>query len=240
MASLFAQVYERKNLNSREKLSMFELYRQYYGAVQLPQFLGDLEEKDIVILLRDSSGRLCGFSTVLLIEFEFAQQARRALFSGDTVIHHEHWGTQVLSLAWCRLAGTIKQRHPKVPLYWFLIVKGYRTYRYLPLFAKTFYPTWRESTPDEVRQIMDHLAVYKFGDAYKPDRGIVHFAQSQGHLQGHWADVPPHVAHKPDVRFFLQSNPGFVHGDELVCFAELMESNLRSHALRAFKEAQAC
>lgn len=237
MESLFAQVVERNTLVDHDKQAMYNLYRQYYDASDFSMFSQDMDEKDYVILMRDHSGKLCGFSTLMLIRFEHDHIPRLALFSGDTVIHHEHWGTQTLSLAWCRLAGLIKSEHPDIPLYWFLIVKGYRTYRYLPLFAKRFYPTWRHETPPDVQSMMDHLANLKFSNHYIKDKGIIRFEQSRGHLSGQWADIPDHIRNKPDVQYFLEKNSGYINGDELVCFTELTDSNLRSHALRAFKES---
>lgn len=239
MATLLPQVVDSSTLLTSEVKMMFDLYHQYYDASDFTLFNKDLQEKDYTILLRDNSGNICGFSTLMLIKFKFNSKNRMALFSGDTIIQREYWGTQQLSLSWCKLAGSIKSQYPDMPLYWFLIVKGYRTYRYLPLFAKNFYPTRRYETPTEAQAIMDHLAILKFGSAYKKDKGIVKFKQSRGHLSEKWADIPEHVIEHPDVQYFLEKNPGYLNGDELVCFTELTESNLRSHALRAFKESVA-
>jgi len=237
MANLHSRIVERESLSPPDIRAMYELYRQYYGASSYALFNADIGEKDQSILLHDHEQRLVGFSTLMLIEFEFESMSRRAIFSGDTIIHHDYWGTQALSLAWCRQAGVIKRQHPDIPLYWFLIVKGYRTYRYLPLFARTFYPTWRYDTPRDINVMMALLAENKFGDAYRPESGLIRFEQSKGHLKEGWADIPDHVINHRDVKYFLERNPGYYNGDELVCFTELSEANLRSHALRAFSEA---
>jgi hypothetical protein len=239
VADLFAQVLERNGLSLKDRITMYGLYNQYYGGCDFNLFSQDLQEKDFVILLRNSSGKICGFTTLMIIEFRHNGVEKIALFSGDTIIHRDYWGSQALSLSWCRLAGIIKAQHPDTPLYWFLIVKGYRTYRYLPLFAKIFYPTWRSRTPQDIQEMMDLLATRKFGDAYIRSKGIIQFENSHGHLNGDWADIPDRVSAHPDVQFFLEKNPGYTNGDELVCLTELTENNLRSYALRAFKEAVA-
>ncbi len=236
MANLFAQVVKPDQLTENDKSSMYDLYSQYYGASDENMFVGDLGEKDFVIVLRNTSGSICGFSTILLVHFEQDSRPRLALFSGDTVIHHDYWGSQILAMTWCRLAGSIKSQHPDTPIYWFLIVKGYRTYRYLPLYSKLFYPTWRYPTPEYMQSIMDYLAELKFGKSYKKDKGIIQFESSKGHLIGEWSDIPDHVREHKDVNYFLEKNPGYKNGDELVCCTELNEENLRSYALRAFKE----
>jgi len=216
---------------------MYSLYSEYYGACDYDLFQRDINEKDYILLLKNSDNQICGFSTLMVINFSINKKEMRAIFSGDTIIHHEHWGSQALSIAWCQMAGKIKAEQPLIPLYWLLIVKGYRTYRYLPLFAKKFYPTWRNETPEDIQQVLDHLAVDKFGNAYNKDDGLVHFEKSRGHLKGRWADVPDHVNKHKDVDFFLSKNPDYAEGDELVCLTELKESNLKSFALRAFSSA---
>ncbi len=148
-------------------------------------------------------------------------------------------GEQTLPLSWCRVAGEIKRQAPDIPLYWFLIVKGHRTYRYLSLFARRFYPTWRHPTPGPIQALMDHLATARFGQAYCPEAGLIRFQTSRGHLKGAWAGVEAYQQDKPDVRFFLERNPRHHLGEELVCLTELDEANLRRHARRAFLEGLA-
>lgn len=237
MANLHSRIVECDSLGQDDRRVMYDLYHRYYGASSYSLFNTDIDEKHQAILLHDEQQRLAGFSTLMLMEFDYGGISRRAIFSGDTIIHHDYWGTQALSLAWCRQAGTIKRQNPDIPLYWFLIVKGYRTYRYLPIFARTFYPTWRYETPQDIKSMMALLAETRFGSAYSAESGIVRFEQSKGHLKEGWADIPDHVIRHRDVKYFLDRNPYYYKGDELVCFTELSEANLRSHALRAFREA---
>ena len=83
---------------------------------------------------------------------------------------------------------------------------------------------------------MNQLARHRFNTAYDSERGVVSFQQSRGHLKPLWAEVEPGEALRPDVAFFLRSNPGYVHGDELVCLTELSSSNLRPLARRVFAQ----
>jgi hypothetical protein len=215
---------------------MYDLYSKYYAGTSWEIFRADLGKKDYVILLWDEQNKLQGFSTLAVLKFEFEGQVSQAIFSGDTIINHQYWGEQTLTLAWCRLAGKIKAEAAQLPLYWFLIVKGYRTYRYLPIFAKTFYPNWRYPTPPRYQVLMDYLARAKFGENYDPEAGLVRFAISQGHLRDSWAEIKEGFANKPDIRYFLERNPEYYKGDELVCLMELSEDNMRSHARRGFLE----
>ena len=177
-----------------------------------------------------------GFSTIQLINFDFDGVPNRAMFSGDTIIDSAFWGEQALVEAFCRLAGQTKAQRPALPLYWFLICKGYRTYRYLSLFAKDYFPHPTQSMPDSIRLRLEYLARSRFADAYSATTGLIRFPQSKGHLRPEWAQVAGHLREHAVVRYFLERNPDYHAGDELACLTELRADNLRSFAKRAFIE----
>ena len=215
---------------------MFDLYATYYDATSRALFETDLGNKDFVVALYDDDGALVGFSTLAVLDTTIAGTRLRAIYSGDTIIDRAHWGTQALAFTWIRFAGTVKAQVPDCPLYWFLIVKGHRTYRYLSAFSIEFYPHWQMPTPAWAQSIMAGLARRRFNDAYDAERGVLSFPESRGHLRATWAAVEPEEAARPDVAFFLDSNPGYVRGDELVCLTELSSANLRPLASRVFDQ----
>jgi hypothetical protein len=223
----------RADIGEAEAASMYALYAQYYDGTTPQQFRADFDAKSHVIELRDDAA-LRGFSTIALIDFAWGGAARRAIFSGDTIIDHRYWGEQALPLAFCAFAGRVHASAPARPLYWLLISKGYRTYRYLSAFARHYYPHAGAPTPAEDQACMDALARSRFGDSYDVERGVLHFPQSRGHLKPAWAGVRDGVATRREVRYFLQRNPGYHQGDELVCITQLKPDNLRSFARRAF------
>ena len=162
----------------------------------------------------------------------------RSIYSGDTVIDRHHWGSQVLAFAWIQLAGREKARFPEAPLYWFLISKGPRTYRYLSTFSRCYWPHHARPTPEDLRGLMDELATRRFGADYDPRLGVVRFPESRGHLRADLAAVEDADRCRPEVAFFLRANPGYVRGDELVCLTELCANNLRPLAKRVFEKGQ--
>ena len=199
--------------------SLYGLYAHYYGGTSPELFRRDLLEKDHILLLEDENGETRGFTTLKVIPFTHLGRSGRALFSGDTIIDHRFWGEQTL------------------PLYWLLIVKGDRTYRYLNVFSKTYYPNRRYPTPPETQSLIDHLAAARFGRYYLPESGLIRYPESQGHLKNEWLNEK--TADNPESRFFRSRNPGHTQGDELVCLTLLEPDNLRSFALRGFTQGLA-
>jgi hypothetical protein len=233
---LVAAVTAVSSLAATDIDEMFELYAAYYDGTTRALFERDLREKHWVVALHTGHHALAGFSTLAVSDVVADHTAARIIYSGDTIIDRPYWGTQALAFTWIRLAGTLKAQAPDRPLHWFLIVKGHRTYRYMSTFAIDFFPHWSRPTPARARHMIDELARGRFGDAYRPDRGVVSFAQSRGHLKAAWTHVEPDELVRPDVAFFLRSNPGYVRGDELACLTELAPANLRPIARRVFEQ----
>jgi hypothetical protein len=232
MAKLSAENRRVDALAEREIAAMWGLFAAHYEAVTEARFRSDLREKDALILLRDPAGAIQGFSTYQLIEAEGG--ALRCLFSGDTIISPAWWGRNDFALAWIQNAGRIAAAAPRTPLYWFLIVKGHRTYRYLALFAKDYEP--HPGAPRaELVALRDRIARAKFGDWYDARTGVVRFPEPRGQLRSELAGVPEKDRARPEVAFFLAANPGYVRGDELVCLCLLSPENLRPIARRAFE-----
>jgi len=234
MARLNANVRHRSEVGREQAALMYRLYATYYEATCPRRFAEDLAAKDFVIELREA-GELRGFSTLALMAFG-ERGERRALFSGDTIIDHRYWGEQALAQAFCMLAGRLRAQAPAMPLHWFLISKGHRTYRYLAAFARKYYPNPYEPTPPQAQAWIDELAAQRFGTAYLPQLGLVRFARSHGHLRPQWGAVRDTARERPEIRFFLERNPRHHQGDELCCITALDNDNLRSFARRAFIE----
>ncbi len=231
---LTTQVISAKQASRTLIDAMYGLYENYYEATSKSLFEQDLRNKNYVLLMFDDQRQLRGFTTLRVSKTQYLKQPVNIIFSGDTIIHHDFWGEQTLPLAWCRLAGQIKAESPQLPLYWFLIVKGHRTYRYLNIFSKTYYPHRKQATPIDVQHFMDRLAKETFGDDYNQSTGTVQYHQSQGHLKPEWANEA--IKKSPEANFFYQKNPLYARGHELVCLTELAEDNLRSFALSGFRQ----
>src|SRR5213075_2399216 len=114
---------------------------------------------------------------------------------------------------------------PGVSIYWFLICSGYKTWRFLPVFFREFYPNATIETPDRVRRILDALAAQKFGGEYCRESGIVRFRTATPLRRG-VATVTDQRLRDPHIAFFTRVNPGHSHGDELACLAEVSRANL--------------
>lgn len=216
---------------------MAELYLRHYDSGSHARFFADLAGKDEVILVLHDD-KIVGFTTFMQYRRDWAGRTIRVIFSGDTIVDAAHWGQQTLAFAWIKRMGEIWQEASGIPLYWFLIVKGHRTFKYLPTFGKSFHPHWVEARPD-LAALADTLAREKFGNDYNPVSGVVEFSASRGHLKPDYALPTPEEMNREAVRFFLSRNPGYLQGHELVCLCEISHDNMKPLTRRIFGKGTA-
>lgn len=219
---------------------MWSIFERYYDDVDRASFERDLREKDGVLLLLDRERlTLAGFSTIQSYARTVGGRRVVVVFSGDTVCEERYWGQRALHSAFLRYIIRVKLANPLTPVYWFLMSKGYKTYLLLAHNFPEFWPRDGRRTPEWQRQILDALAQEKYGSAWLPDRGVLHFASPQGKLRAGVAPIG--LAERADdhVRFFGDMNPHAADGDELCCIgridAALALNYLRRRLLRRFR-----
>jgi hypothetical protein len=209
---------------------LFALLSSHFEGVTREQFEIDLSEKNYVILLRRDD-RLVGFSTLRAYETTYANGPVSVIYSGDTIVAPEAWGTTALPRAWIASVNELRATYPRGRYYWLLLTSGFRTYRFLPLFWREFLPVFDAVDKPEARELLNHLASEKFGAQFNRRTGIVRFTHPQ-RLCPELREIPSERLADPHVQFFAARNPGHVRGDELVCLTELSPENLTAAGRR--------
>ncbi len=207
-------------------LEMYDLFQNYYRLTTFENFTNDLDNKNWVVILKDAEDQhIIGFSTLAFYKSIMDSKPFGVLYSGDTIVAKEYWGTPELPKNWIKTALTVGKNYPE-PLYWLLISSGYKTYRFLSVFYKEFYPRCDIVTPKDSQRIMNHLAKDRFGEEYCQTKGIVRFSNGATPLKEGVADIKPNRLQDEHIRFFLEKNPGHINGDELVCLTVIHQNNL--------------
>ena len=222
---LKSKVLKISEISESDKQRMFNLMTQVYNGEDWNKFLSDMNQKNYALILYDDNSNIAGFTTIQVFEFE----GRIIIYSGDTVIEENSRGDIELMRAWWRFSYKIQQENPGQKVLWLLISKGWRTYKFFPMFLKEIYPTYKYETPSDTQDFIDRLSLYKFGNCYQ--NGLV-IPKKPDMLKTGQNDIPYKRLEDEDVKFFLDKNPEFYKGNELVCLAELSVSNLTKAGLR--------
>jgi hypothetical protein len=222
--SISFTVIQRDEVSPSLTDKMFQLLTAHFDGVTRPQFERDLAEKNRAILLF-REGALVGFSTILAYTTKLEASPINVIYSGDTIVSPTAWGTTALPRAWVAAVNELRADLPEHPCYWLLLTSGFRTYRFLPVFWRDFFPRYDRATPAPIKTLLKHLGKERFGDQFDPVHGIVRFAHPQK-LNHDLQCVDTGRSQNPHIAFFNQRNPGHVQGDELVCLTEICEDNL--------------
>jgi hypothetical protein len=218
-------------LSSADHDAMFELHACFFDNLKREYFDADLAEKDHVILLR-AADRIVGFSTVKSSIEQVEDRTVAVVFSGDTIVHPDFWRRNALMPCFAAFMKRCLARYGSLPVYWNLVSKGCRTYLMLPSFFKRYYPSVSGPVDEFERRLTDWLGAQRFGGRYDPATAVALMDGQRDYLGARLAGIPAPNLTNRHVAFFLERNPGYVRGDELVCVAEVCESNLTGPALK--------
>jgi hypothetical protein len=212
--------------------AMYALLDRYFSGVSYEVFTSDLYQKNWALLIDDpDTNQLQGFTTLLIRQTEFLGELINVVYSGDTIVDPSAWGSSALPKAWVSAINQLRRSYSQGRFYWLLICSGYRTYRFLPVFAKTFYPCHDRPTPPGVRAMINFLARSQYQDLYHTDTGIIQLLHPQ-QLRPGLDGIPAGRLGDPHIDFFNRINPLHDNGDELVCLTEICESNLTAAGRR--------
>lgn len=226
---LKGNVLKISEISEDNKNTMFGLMDEFYDNMKYDVFLRDFNEKDFVIVLCDD-GKIKGFTTQKLMKFEVDGVEINGIFSGDTIIHKDYWGSTELFKCFAEYFFEYAKNFEN--FYWFVICKGYKTYRILPAFWKNFYPCCSLKTPEFEQKIMDSYAEMIYHDEYNPSTGVVEYKKVKDKLKCGVADIGEKELKNKNTAFFVKANPGYINGNDLVCLAKIDMDELKHAAVK--------
>lgn len=208
---------------------MYSLMSEFYDNTDESVFRRDFFDKDYCLVLYNEDGKVVGFTTQKVMELDIDGRKIHGIFSGDTIIHKDYWGDIELFRVWARFWFEFAEKYEE--FYWFLICKGYKTYRMLPLFWTEFYPNYRCETPAYEQKIIDAYAMEIYPDEYNSDSGVIEYRGIKDKLKTGVADVGEHEMKNKDIAFFCKSNPDYVKGNDIACLAKIDKAVLKKRVV---------
>ena len=213
---------------------MFALHARAYAHATYAKFKRDLRQKHWSILLTGAAGEIQGYSSLEIFPAVRDKKPCRVLYSGDTLVAREQRRDYLLAIAFVQCIHRASQLFPGRELWWLLTSKGFRTYRFLPVYFKEFFPRHDVPTPMGRARFLRALGRRKFGKRFNPTTGIIVPGRTGDYLAGAEAEIPRAKLDDPHVRYFIQRNPGYRRGEELMCLARLAANNIRRDIYRRF------
>ncbi|QER39594.1 hypothetical protein F2A31_07655 [Acinetobacter suaedae] len=218
----YGQYVEKEKIDLAQLKTMYSIYEQYYENTKFSIFVEDFKKKSGAILIFNSkTDQIVGFSTVAVQHFYFEGKDYTVLFSGDTVILREYWGTRTLQSAMLKFMMKLRVKYPFNELYWLLISKGYKTYLLLANNYYVYYPNIKDDN-QHLAAVVEHYCENFFSEYYDKKVGLLNFGEDYQPLKGEVAPITDEMRTKnPKIEFFEQLNPTWTAGTELPCIGRL-------------------
>ena len=226
---LKGQIKPISEYNRQEVEKMFSLMTEFYDNIDKQVFLKDFLNKDYCLTLYHETDGLVGFTTQKLLNFDANGKTVHGIFSGDTIIHKDYWGSTELFRVWSEFWFEFAEQYDE--FYWFLICKGYKTYRIMPLFWNEFYPNYKTQTPPYEQSIIDAYAELLYPDEYNRVTGVIEYKSVKDKLKDGVADIDEHQLRNKDISYFCTKNPNHTNGNDLACLAKIDKSLLKKRML---------
>lgn len=242
-AAVRGRLIERAALAEAQRRAMLALLQRHFLGTSRNVFDRDLAAKDYALLLEDARGEIRGFTTFALRRTHWLGERLRLVCSGDTIVDGSARGGFALAAGWIDSVRRLREElgEDGERWLWLLICSGTRTYRFLPVFFRRFWPRHDQPTPSAARALLDELASSVYGESFDAETGIVRLPHPQPLRPELLADAAANgrcEAEDPHARFFLERNPGHARGDELACWTDLSDDNLTAAGLRMVRAGE--
>lgn len=211
-----------KSLSDNDIEKMYRIYESNYSFVNFEEFQTDLIKKNAVIIVRTLvSGDIVGFSTIMDLELQYNGEKINGLFSGDTILEKQYWGSTALHKEFLQYVIKKKLKHPTRKYYWFLISKGYKTYLLMANNFINYYPRFDKATPEKESQIIAAFSKTLYPKYYNHEKGLIEFPYESARLKNGVAPISDQDLQHPKISFFQTKNPEWESGTELPCIGEM-------------------
>ncbi|MCC1497625.1 hypothetical protein [Alcanivorax sp. 1008] len=220
-------------ISPADVLKMYGIFQNYYENSDLDTFVSDMSRKTGVFMLRRRSDqKIVGFSTVATMDMQVDGKRIKGVFSGDTIIEREYWGTRALPLAFFLYLVRTILRHPMTPVFWLLISKGYKTYLLMANNLFRFYPH-PQNRYQEYQSLIPQYCEQLFPGYYDADRGVLDFGDSYQRLKDDVAPITDQVRQaSAAAAYFETCNPEWHRGTELPCVGRIGFSDAFRYVFR--------
>ena len=195
----------------------------------------ELQEYQLTALFWTRGERkLVGTASIDVYPVSFQGRRLVVIYTTHVLLRPEYRGHNLIQRLGMRVFLKTWLRFPFRSVYWFFDTFSYKSYLLLPRNFREFWPRLERKTPEPERALMDHLAVEAYGEAWRPQFGIV-ARSGKKRLRPDAAPLNRNVPLTPELKFFCTVNPGHAEGDMLVCLCPLTLSNWFSIGVRALQ-----
>ncbi len=208
--------------------SVWALIRKL-GEEQLSSTEGlqeDLAKRDrLAVFMNADQTELAGISTYDVVHERFDGRPAVMIFSGNTWVHPDWRGKNLTTWFGLITFFRVRFRYLFTPIYLFFGSSNYKSYLFLARNLRTYWPRRDRPTPDWESGYIQHLARRVYDAEIDPETLVWQSGAGRAFKQAD-TEAGKRAETDPDVRFYVETNPGYVQGERLMCLAPMSLTNI--------------
>jgi len=220
------------SMSATDRDALWTVYASFFDTDRAAFDLAVGRADEVLRYHDPAGGRLCGMGLLSAYSERHQGRAFRVLWTSAVCLEPAYRGLNAIHRAGLFRLALERIRHPFSNVYWCFDTFSYKSYLLLPRNLAEYWPRRDQPTPAWESGVLEVLARRHGREAWNPTSGII---RAQGRrLRPGVADVPPHDA-DPDIRYFLDRNPGHAAGERLPCLCPLNARNVAAIAWTAIR-----
>lgn len=212
----------RNDFTEQTREEMWQLYRHYYHYSR-EAFMQRIHKNNYYSLYT-CGGRLVGFTGLRIHRMRSHSGRKLLIYYGQTVIDSAYRGQSLIPRTGAQLCMRFAWDLMTSRVFFWADCLTYKAYL---VFAKTvdeYYPSYRQTNPREVQEIIDRIGMMNYHDTYCPETGTVR--KDKVLVNDTTLLIPPEDAADPDISFFQQANPKYREGHGLITLTPMNKRNV--------------
>jgi hypothetical protein len=198
----------------------FKVLSAHFDGVTESDFRSDLAEKESVAILKGDV--VHGFSTLVTLKIEVGGEVKNVVFSGDTAVDPLYRNQFGLGKCLGQYSIAKLEQLAGTDLWYVLISKGWGTYKATNFLFENFTPSPSFFDPEFI-SIGKAFVARKYPERILEREEVLVALNDSQRLKAGSADVS--VPGTDLGRYFIDHNPDYLRGDELVCVAKVSHDN---------------
>lgn len=223
MTILCNQFIRKRDLTEQDFAQMYQLMESYYENITPKEFLRTLAMKDYIFLVKDELEGIQAFTTLQRVHISGGMYQIQGILLGDPITHRDY--EQKENLFSQALAEYKKVHKGKQKEYVFFNCKEFGTYLAFHELFHHSYPCVNEDTPLVMKRVMNLYGEMYYSQEYDAVTGLIKYTSRPVIVKEPLVSAEEEVQVPEVEKYFIHRNPGWKKGYELVCAAELTDSN---------------
>ncbi|MCO6487779.1 MAG: hypothetical protein J5I98_05135 [Phaeodactylibacter sp.] len=221
------------DLSDAVKEEMWAVYRNYYHYTR-DSFMARIAGNNYYSFYT-LNGKIIGFTGLRISRAVIDSKKHLFIYFGQTVIDKAHRGKSLIPVTGARLYLMFWREILSSRTFFWADALTYKAYLVFAKSLEEFYPTYQQKNPQHIQKVIDYIGQEHYGKDYNFGLGTV--SKDQVLVNDPCASIPLKYRKDPDIRFYVQANPGYTRGQGLITLAPLSGTNFMKLARRLMMKA---